>query len=888
MAETIAARLMKKRGLLLGYVGKPARFMRFFLTMHALARALPPCVLLAAITSRFVVQADQTVFTDTLQNGWVANWSWATVNVANSTPVHTGSASISVSSTNWQALYFHHSAQDASQYTNITFWINGGSGGGQSIQVQAAGNGTALTNMVVLTPLPVNSWRPETISLSSLGVASAIDFDGFWLQVQSSGLAPTFYVDDVSLITNPNPPATVTLTAPPNGGVYLAPTNLGLAATVVSNAHIIDKVQFYDSSTLLGEDAAPPYSFTWNSVPIGAHTLTARVIFDLGTGTAGTNTSSAVSISVVTNSAVSIVIDAARDQHPISPLIYGVAFASPASQLNDLNVPVHRSGGNTETRYNWQLNAHNHANDWFFESLDDGSSTPAASGDNFVTSSKGAGAEPMLTIPMIGWVPKLGPGRARLASYAITNYGLQAANDWQYFAQAGNGVITNTSIQITTNNPNDANFLTNSDFQRAFIQHLTNRWGLSTNGGVKYYFMDNEHALWNSTHRDVHPIGTTMQEIRDKMFDYCAVVKSLDPNAIVLGPEEWGWPGYLYSGFDWQWAGNHNDYNPAHFPDRSTNGGWDYGPWLLDQFHQREIATGKRFLDYLTFHIYPQQNEFGNDVSTSMQLTRNRSTRQLWDTNYLDPSWINNIIKLIPRMKGWVASYYPGTKIGITEYNWGAEGHINGATAQADIYGIFGREGLDLGTRWTTPATGSPTYNAMKMYRNYDGAKHGFGDTSVYLTNTINPDNLSAFAALRASDGAMTAIVINKQLAAGVAINIGLTNFLPAGTAQVWQLTSANVISHLSDTPLVGNTITNLVPPQSITLFIVPPGTVQRPQLRAGGMSANNFDFWLDGQSGQKYIIQATTNFTSWLPVQTNTLSSNSLHIVLTSTTPYP
>src|SRR5437868_8137888 len=85
------------------------------------------------------------------------------------------------------------------------------------------------------------------------------------------------------------------------------------------------------------------------------------------------------------------------------------------SQLSDLNVPIHRSGGNTESRYNWQLNAHNHANDWFFESLDDGSSTPAGSADDFVTSSKANGAQPMLTIPMLGWVPKLGPARARLA-----------------------------------------------------------------------------------------------------------------------------------------------------------------------------------------------------------------------------------------------------------------------------------------------------------------------------------------------------------------------------------------------------------------------------------------------------------------------------------------
>ncbi len=268
--------------------------------MQTLTRPLFRLILFATISSCLEVQADQTIFTDSLQNGWVANYSWATVNLANPTPVHTGSASISVSSTNWQALYFHHSAQDSSQFANITFWINGGSSGSQSIQVQATRNGAAQTNIVVLAPLPSNSWRQDTVSLASLGVGSVIDFDGFWLQVQNPGLAPTFYVDDVSLITNPNPPATVTVIAPPNGGVYLAPTNLGLVATVVSNAHTINKVQFYDSSTLLGEDAASPYSFTWNNVPVGTHTLTARVVFDLGSGTAGTNTSASVSITVAT------------------------------------------------------------------------------------------------------------------------------------------------------------------------------------------------------------------------------------------------------------------------------------------------------------------------------------------------------------------------------------------------------------------------------------------------------------------------------------------------------------------------------------------------------------------------------------------------------------
>jgi hypothetical protein len=74
----------------------------------------------------------------------------------------------------------------------------------------------------------------------------------------------------------------------------------------------------------------------------------------------------------------------------------------------------------------------------------------------------------------------------------------------------------------------------------------------------------------------VHPMGPTMQEIRDKIFDYASMVKSNDPNALVCGPEEWGWPGYLYSGYDQQWSGAHGDFNPAHYPDRAANGGWDY------------------------------------------------------------------------------------------------------------------------------------------------------------------------------------------------------------------------------------------------------------------------------------------------------------------------
>lgn len=513
---------------------------------------------------------------------------------------------------------------------------------------------------------------------------------------------------------------------------------------------------------------------------------------------------------------VTINVDANANLRQISPLIYGLAFADTAS-LQDLNCPLNRSGGNAATRYNWQLNASNRGNDWYYESIADGSATPGELADTFVSDSKAAGALPMLTIPLIGWTTKLGPNRSKLASFSIAKYGAQTGNDWQWFPDAGNGVKAGGQL-VNGNDPNDANTPTDSAFQQAWVQHLVGKWGTAANGGVRYYLLDNESSIWHATHRDVHPTGATMEEIRDKIIDYASKVKAVDPQSLVIGPEEWGWSGYTLSGFDQQWGGQHGWNN---LPDRANHGGADYLPWLLGQLRQHDAATGQRLLDVFSVHFYPQGGEFSDDTSQAMQLKRNRSTRSLWDPNYTDESWINDKVRLIPRLRAWADANYPGTKIAVTEYNWGAEGHINGATAQADILGIFGREGLDLATRWTTPAASTPTYKAFKMYRNYDGNKSAFGDTSV-SANAPDPDNLSSFAALRSSDGALTVMLINKNLSNRAATNVNLANFNAAGTAQVWQLTSANQITHLADISFGGSALQLTVPAQSVTLVVLP------------------------------------------------------------------
>ncbi|HEV2202483.1 MAG TPA: glycoside hydrolase family 44 protein [Bryobacteraceae bacterium] len=521
------------------------------------------------------------------------------------------------------------------------------------------------------------------------------------------------------------------------------------------------------------------------------------------------------------NPATTLSVDVNANRRAINPNVYGVAYGT-TTQLSDLNVPVNRYGGNNTSRYNWQVNGDNRGQDWYFESLGDSSSVAGERGDTFIANTRAGGAQALITVPIINWIAKLGTSRGKLASFSIAKYGAQTGNDWQWFPDAGNGIWTN-GANVTGNDPNDSNVANSSSVQAQWIQHLVNNWGLAQNGGQKYYILDNEHSIWFSTHRDAHPTGPTMDEILSRMTDYASQIKGVDPGALIAGPEEWGWSGYFYSGYDQQW-GNLNGWgNPL--PDRTNHGGADYLPWLLAALK----TDGRHLLDVFTVHYYPQGGEFGNDVSTAMQLLRNQSTRSLWDPNYVDQSWINDKVMLIPRLRNWANTYYyAGTPIGITEYNWGAEGYINGATTQADILGIFGREGLDLATRWTTPDASTPTYKAIKIYRNYDGNKSEFGDTSVSAA-APNPDNVAVFAAQRTSDNALTVMVISKYLSGTTPITVNVANFSNAGTAQVYQLTSSNAITRLTDISFSGSAIALTAPAQSITLLVLPAGTPNQP-----------------------------------------------------------
>lgn len=511
---------------------------------------------------------------------------------------------------------------------------------------------------------------------------------------------------------------------------------------------------------------------------------------------------------------VTVAVDAAANRHPISPLIYGINFGT-TEMLKDLRAPLNRSGGNSASAYNWRLDARNAGRDWYYESL------PVNLGDmndqfgnRFVSETKAGGATPIVTISMLGRVALLSRAGERLASYSIAKYGPQQNHDVDGMTDAGNGILRDGTP--VANDPDDATVPDDPASQQARVEALVREFGRADAGGVRYYAMDNEPSLWQLIHNNSHPTGAHAQEIADKVIAYSRAVKAADPGAKVLAPEEWGWNGYHYSGFDQQYSVKHGY---AQAPDRKhETDGMPYVPWLLAQWKK-----AGRPVDIFSLHFYPQSGEYeeaptGN--SPTIALMRNRSTRNLWDPNYKDPTWINGVVALIPLMRHWVDKYYyPGTPIAITEYNWGADTRMNGATAQADVLGIFGREQLDMATRWGTLDPSMPVYKAIKLYRNYDDHGGEFGSTSV-AASVPEPDAVSAFAALRQRDGAMTVIVINKQLDRAAQAKVSLANFAASGTAEIWQLAN-NQLTRLPDATYDDAEVKADLAPQSIKLFVL-------------------------------------------------------------------
>ncbi|HMN60795.1 MAG TPA: glycoside hydrolase family 44 protein, partial [Anaerolinea sp.] len=462
--------------------------------------------------------------------------------------------------------------------------------------------------------------------------------------------------------------------------------------------------------------------------------------------------------------------------------------------------------------------------DWYYENIPEENPNPAqlpngSAADRFVQQDQSIGADTILTVPLIGWVAK-----RRLENhpydcgFKISKYGAQTATD-PYDPDCGSGA--NTSGDITGNIPTDTSLAVTPQFVKDWVTHLVGVFGSAADGGVRFYNLDNEPMLWNSTHRDVHPTAVSYDELRDRTYQYAAALKQADPTALTLGPVLWGWCAYLYSAADGCSPG----------ADYAAHASTPFVAWYLQQMQAYQSAHSLRILDYLDLHYYPQATgvSLSTAGSAATQSLRLRSTRSLWDPAYIDESWISDTqnggvaVNLIGRMKAWVSANYPGTRLAITEYNWGGLEDINGALAQADVLGIFGREGLDLATLWDPPEPNQPGAYAFRIYRNYDALGHKFGETSIQAVSA-DQGRLAVYAAQR-NDLALTILVINKT-SGDLTSTLALDGFVPMPAAQVYRYSPANLnaITQPSVQSVSPGGFTAIYPANSITLFVIPFG----------------------------------------------------------------
>jgi hypothetical protein len=269
------------------------------------------------------------------------------------------------------------------------------------------------------------------------------------------------------------------------------------------------------------------------------------------------------------------------------------------------------------------------------------------------------------------------------------------------------------------------------------------------------YFLDNEPALWHTTHRDVHPEPLTYDELWKRTVDYASAVKKQNPKARIAGPAEWGWPAYFDSPADTE-TGRLNRFVKS---DKRNHGNQPLVEWYLDQNTAYQKKTGTRLVDVLDLHFYPQAQGIGHSDQGSTDRATNalrlRTTRALWDPTYKDESWINEPIMLLPRMKKWIADHSPGMDIAIGEYSFGAQSHPSGALAQAEALGRFAQYGVYAAFVWMYPPKGSAAAQAFAAYRNYDGKGARFGDFSLPTTST---GPASVFAS-RSADGKKLVLV---------------------------------------------------------------------------------------------------------------------------------
>ena len=138
------------------------------------------------------------LYEEALAPGW-QNWSWASVDLASSSPTRRGARAVAVTAGAYQGFYLSHSGVDTSGYAAVGFWIHGGTSGGQSLGLRARVGGVDKPAVNLSAPV-AGGWTRVVVSLSELGAAGVPNLDGLIIQSRSGSALPAFYLDDIALV----------------------------------------------------------------------------------------------------------------------------------------------------------------------------------------------------------------------------------------------------------------------------------------------------------------------------------------------------------------------------------------------------------------------------------------------------------------------------------------------------------------------------------------------------------------------------------------------------------------------------------------------------------------------------------------------------------------
>jgi hypothetical protein len=474
----------------------------------------------------------------------------------------------------------------------------------------------------------------------------------------------------------------------------------------------------------------------------------------------------AASVPSIAGPSVRFEIDASR-RRPISPYIYGTN--QPDWRRGPLWT-LARWGGNRTSTYNWATNASNagaegdHQNDGYFGLSD----VPGEPVRRLASEAFAAGASVLVTVPMLGYVAqdKRADGDvARTPNYLLSRFCLSQPRKGRRFDP-------------------QPNRYDNRIYQDEFVNWLEAAFPQARHDLERtiFYALDNKPDLWSVTHARLHPAKTRYDEIVRLGIEYAAAIKAVAPRALVFGPVTCNWEGY------------------DTLRDAPDARGRDFLEFYLDEMREAQRQSGGRLLDVLDVHWYPEAQGGGvriteDDARPEVATARVQAPRSLWDPNYVEDSGTarqrtHGPLHLLPRLGEKIDRHYRGTRLAISEYYYGGGGDISGALAQADVLGIFGRQGVFAAALWHMGRTDDRFIQAaFAMFRNYDGQGGAFGSVGL-AAKTTDVERTSVYSSLDWQENVIL-VALNKSLMP-LWVDVVLKRVPSSTLAHVYQLTKAS------------------------------------------------------------------------------------------------